>query len=1837
MSSVDNILISLGFPSTNLSLDQGLQALNSLTSNGADVVDKNLLRDLVNRVSADALGSVTVLYSGEVNADVGLRPLSIINAMKNNGDDIRVIMDSPAAQFLGDSSFRQALADSLNVDIDDLSHKSTDANKFLESPDGLWGDVSANFIDATEGKVLTITGGAEDSRIFSQRELEKIQANEKIISVDGLDRTYLSNMSQEQAYKVIKVASDTSLANLHIVVDGNGNPALYGRQIMIDSRDFLASVNVDGHVSSNTAKYFAANTDAAMARVIEFVPAERWVEHTEGLNTLSSLELFGRFVGKLSVGISVLGLLVVSSQAQAAETPEQKQQIIDDWVGHTTAEWIAGSIGSALVVGGVAAFTAISAPVTLGLAIVGGIVGSIVGGDTVYELIKEGVNKVLSDIKSSLHSIVGEFLDQFDLNDVMGLYEQAEHVTSPLILDLNKDGVVGTRALSENIYFDHDGSGFKEKTGWVSSQDGLLVLDKNNNADIEIGNELFGNQTSLNNGQLAKNGFKALAEYDLNNDGVIDAKDEIYQQLQVWQDINQNAYVDQGELTGLQTIGIQQIDLAYTSAKQVDVNGNHHKQQGQFIWADGTVGKIDDVWFQVDTLHSQINQAQIVEIDPSIAVLPDIHQFGNVDSLHQAMAKDTNGILQQLVEQFVRTDSLLVRQQLVTDIIYQWTGVADLPSHERGMYWDDRHLLALEKIMGRQYHSFADPELTLSVGNNQAFALEQAWKLLRQKIYDQLYLQQKTPEIFEKIQITESNELDVTQLYSYIKQHSLVEVAELYDVLSRGPKLFKDVQNSLRELALYASTPDLIDQILSQTLQVHIPSVNSGFYTGTEGNDLLISNIETDIFIGGAGVNTYVFGPNSGKDTIQANHLYTNSSLTETHIILDALPQDIEIKLGSSDLILKMIGSNDQLTIENALLVSSTLKTITFKDNTVWTLANILPHLVGTENDDYLDTRAGSNDYLDGKEGINTYYFDRGYAHDTILAPRLTAKSALTETHIQLGVLPDDVSIELFDQSVRIKIKDSGDTLEVQDVFADHSVFKTITFVDQTIWTLTDILAQPLLGTNNNDDLKGIDTRDNKIYGFGGDDNLKGAIGNDYLDGGTGNDYLDGKEGINTYYFDRGYAHDTILAPRLTAKSALTETHIQLGVLPDDVSIELFDQSVRIKIKDSGDTLEVQDVFADHSVFKTITFVDQTIWTLTDILAQPLLGTNNNDDLKGIDTRDNKIYGFGGDDNLKGAIGNDYLDGGTGNDYLDGKEGINTYYFDRGYAHDTILAPQLTEKSVLTETHIQLGVLPEEVSIELFDKDIRIKIKGSEDTLEVRDVFADYSVFKTITFVDQTIWTLTDILPKLLLGTENDDDLKGIDTRDNKIYGFGGDDSISGGSGHDYLDGGDGDDRIVAGNGNDHLVGGSGDDYLEAGTGNDLLEGGEGDDYLLGLDGDDTLIGGQGNDELDGGSGINTYIFNKGDGVDVIKTMPIYEDNPHPIIETHIVFDVLPEDIRIDASADYIILKIKDTNDQLYIEDALSTNIGLQTITFADQTVWTVTDILARLILGTDGDDYLVATNAYDRKIYGFAGDDHLYGSIGNDYLDGGIGDDELNGGDGINTYVFNRGYGLDWINTPYLDEDSPQTETHILMDVLPSDISVEILDQDVFLTIKDTNDTLEIRGVFAEFSVFKTITFADQTVWTIQDLQDSALIDGNQDESLTDLLNGLADNSNYEEYGYLFDELPDNQSLVGQLEGNNTQVLTDSLVFEESSDVDYLFNLLTIEDMQKFNIDVDKLLRSANANSESEDTQNVKNSLTQKYQLDEVDDQIVFDNTSFSMPNNFGLWNSSFNQQFIA
>ena len=57
---------------------------------------------------------------------------------------------------------------------------------------------------------------------------------------------------------------------------------------------------------------------------------------------------------------------------------------------------------------------------------------------------------------------------------------------------------------------------------------------------------------------------------------------------------------------------------------------------------------------------------------------------------------------------------------------------------------------------------------------------------------------------------------------------------------------------------------------------------------------------------------------------------------------------------------------------------------------------------------------------------------------------------------------------------------------------------------------------------------------------------------------------------------------------------------------------------------------------------------------------------------------------------------------------------------------------------------------------------------------------------------------------------------------------------------------------------------------LDGGAGDDLLVGGAGLDVLIGGTGSDTLEGGLGLDVLTGGAGIDHFVFNRGDGPDLV-------------------------------------------------------------------------------------------------------------------------------------------------------------------------------------------------------------------------------------------------------------------------------------------------------------------------------------------------------------------------------
>lgn len=136
--------------------------------------------------------------------------------------------------------------------------------------------------------------------------------------------------------------------------------------------------------------------------------------------------------------------------------------------------------------------------------------------------------------------------------------------------------------------------------------------------------------------------------------------------------------------------------------------------------------------------------------------------------------------------------------------------------------------------------------------------------------------------------------------------------------------------------------------------------------------------------------------------------------------------------------------------------------------------------------------------------------------------------------------------------------------------------------------------------------------------------------------------------------------------------------------------------------------------------------------------------------------------------------------------------------------------------------------------------------------------------------------------------------------------------AVTGGFEDDIIWGNDTNEFFASGYGDDELDGGPGDDILMGNEDNDVIYGGLGNDTIYGddetyiqpeLHGDDTLVGNEGDDNLFGGYGDDTYVYNPGDGNDVIDDVEGTET---------IVFGagIVPTDITYTADGNDLLLTI---------------------------------------------------------------------------------------------------------------------------------------------------------------------------------------------------------------------------------------------------------------------------------------------------------------------------------------
>jgi hypothetical protein len=184
-------------------------------------------------------------------------------------------------------------------------------------------------------------------------------------------------------------------------------------------------------------------------------------------------------------------------------------------------------------------------------------------------------------------------------------------------LDLDGNGV-NTVGRDAGVNFDLFADGQSVNAGWVSSGDGLLVMDRNGDGAINDGSELFGSSTTLASGQKAADGYVALRELDSNADGVISSDDALFAELRVWVDSNTDGVSTEGELKTLTSLGITRINTQATADISLD-NGNVIGLTSSYETSDGVTHEAADVWFATDRVASSSTEAAAV--DSAIAAL----------------------------------------------------------------------------------------------------------------------------------------------------------------------------------------------------------------------------------------------------------------------------------------------------------------------------------------------------------------------------------------------------------------------------------------------------------------------------------------------------------------------------------------------------------------------------------------------------------------------------------------------------------------------------------------------------------------------------------------------------------------------------------------------------------------------------------------------------------------------------------------------------------------------------------------------------------------------------------------------------------------------------------------------------------------------------------------------------------------------------------------------------------------------------------------------------------------------------------------------------------------
>ena len=202
-----------------------------------------------------------------------------------------------------------------------------------------------------------------------------------------------------------------------------------------------------------------------------------------------------------------------------------------------------------------------------------------------------------------------------------------QETAAPLVIDLNGNGVEYVSLDESRVLYDMDGDGALELTAWADPHDALLAYDANGNGRIAGREELVFTDYSPG----AKTDLEGLRGFfDTNLDGLLNAADEEWSSLRLWEDKNSDGVSDPGEVQTLEEGNIKEIELKSDETASRPAAGV--LEHGQFVvqLADGGQTRGGDAEFTMREVAGSASDpdyllaAHTGSVDASMAAMPDI-------------------------------------------------------------------------------------------------------------------------------------------------------------------------------------------------------------------------------------------------------------------------------------------------------------------------------------------------------------------------------------------------------------------------------------------------------------------------------------------------------------------------------------------------------------------------------------------------------------------------------------------------------------------------------------------------------------------------------------------------------------------------------------------------------------------------------------------------------------------------------------------------------------------------------------------------------------------------------------------------------------------------------------------------------------------------------------------------------------------------------------------------------------------------------------------------------------------------------------------------------------